>query len=385
LGNFNTIRIDRWTQQYSKQIDIALLILGFTLGANYFALLRISGFREIGIDFSATYYDVHWSSPTLTGLLIGTSISLLEFRVFPRLLRGIRQPYRVLIRAAVSSLTIVANAALLYTVTDLLTHRYSFAYAAQQAGLFIISPTFITLFIFLILLGITLSFLRAVGNRFGHGILINYLLGKYREPIEEYRIFMFIDLNKSTSIAEQLGHVRYSRFLNKCFSDLSSLLTRYDAEVYQYVGDEAVVTWNMHYLKNQVQPIFLFFAFEELLRKQRAMYQEKFGVVPTFKAALNAGAVVVTELGTHRRELVYHGDVLNTASRVLELGSRTQKKLLVTSHLYPMLEGQEGFNVHYVSDLTLRGKSDRTTVYEVVPHTEESNRYSSGALPTVTG
>lgn len=296
-----------------------------------------------------------------------------------------RQPYRVIVRAAISSLIIIVNAALLYTATDLLTHKYSLAYSAQQAGSFIASPTFITLFIFLILLGITLSFIRTVGNRFGHGILINYLLGKYREPIEEHRIFMFIDLNKSTSIAERLGHVRYSRFLNTCFSDLSSLLTRYDAEVYQYVGDEAVVTWNMRYLKSQVQPVFMFFAFEELLRKQQTMYLEKFGVVPTFKAALNAGAVIVTELGTHRRELVYHGDVLNTASRVLELGSRTQKKLLVTSQLYSALANQKGFSVRYVSDLTLRGKSDRTTVYEVLSDPDWSDHRVLMAPSTTTG
>lgn len=383
MGNFDTIQIDRWTQKYSKQIDVILVILGFTIGINYFTLLRLGGFREIGVNFSLADYGIHWSIPTINGLLIGVSLSFLEFNVFPRLLVGVRRHTRFFVRAGVFLLVIVLNATLLNIMSQVFFFNHSLAYSVQQAYLFLSSSTFTAMVIFLLLLGTALSFFRSVGNRFGHGILINYLSGKYHEPVEENRVFMFIDLNNSTGIAEKLGHTRYSRFLNKCFSDLSLLLIQYNAEVYQYVGDEAVVTWNMRYLKDQGQPVDLFFAFEALLREQRAMYLEKFGVVPTFKAALNAGAVIVTELGTRRRDLVYHGDVLNTASRVLELGSRTQKKLLITSHLYSALANQDKFCVRYVSDLTLRGKKDRTTVYEVLPNVEQNNN-NVIPLPAVT-
>lgn len=62
-------------------------------------------------------------------------------------------------------------------------------------------------------------------------------------PIEEDRTFMFLDLNNSTGIAERLGHVKYSRFLQKCFDDLNQVLQKYDAQIYQYVDDEVVLTW----------------------------------------------------------------------------------------------------------------------------------------------
>jgi len=42
-------------------------------------------------------------------------------------------------------------------------------------------------------------------TKFGEGNLFNMIRGKYQTPREEQRIFMFLDLNSSTTIAEKLG------------------------------------------------------------------------------------------------------------------------------------------------------------------------------------
>ena len=47
---------------------------------------------------------------------------------------------------------------------------------------------------------------------------------------------MFLDLVGSTKIAERLGHKTYSRFIRHCFHDLTDIVLRYKAEIYQYVG-----------------------------------------------------------------------------------------------------------------------------------------------------
>ena len=355
----------RLIRKYPQQVDVALLILGFTLGANYFALLRISGLWEIAADFSLADMGFHWSTPTVAGLLMGTSMSWLEFRVLPRLLWGRPRYQKVPLRMVTFFLAILLNAVLVLVGTGVIIYGHPLAQSVALAQNFIFSTFFVTLLVFLMLLGITLSFLRAVSSRFGPGILINYILGHYQEPREEYRVFMFVDLNGSTRLAEQLGHTRYSRFLNKCFSDLSSLLVAYDAEIYQYVGDEAVITWSDHHLRDRTQPIRLFFAFEDLLRQHRADYLNKFGQSPTFKASVHAGSVIVTELGVHRKELAYHGDVLNTAARMLELCSRQGKWLLVTTSFAEALTDHPEWTVALVANLVLRGKYDRTAVYSV--------------------
>ena len=352
-------------KQFPKQVDVGLLIMGFTLGANFFVFLKLGGIQDLGIDFSSLSEGFHWSNATIAGLMIGISLSVMEFKVLPLLPARLPCYLVVLARITLFSLSIVLSAALVHTLADLLYYGDSFAQSLSKTRQFIFSTFFLTLFIYLMLLGMSLNFLRAVGNRFGHGILINYLLGKYKEPVEENRIFMFIDLNGSTKIAEKLGHTKYSRFLNKCFIDLSSLLPKYDAEIYQYVGDEAVVTWNMNRLKDHTKPAFLFFAFERLLQRNEKDYLGKFGVPPTFKASINAGPVIVTELGIRRKELAYHGDVLNTASRVLELCNKLKKRLLTTSTLFDAFKKDQSLSINFVSDLVLRGKNDKTAVYGV--------------------
>ncbi|MCP4713222.1 MAG: hypothetical protein GY869_31715, partial [Planctomycetes bacterium] len=86
-------------------------------------------------------------------------------------------------------------------------------------------------------------FILQVSDKFGQGVLVNFLLGKYHQPKEEERIFMFLDLKSSTTYAEKLGHLRYSRLIQDCFFDITEVILRHDAVIYQYVGDEVILSW----------------------------------------------------------------------------------------------------------------------------------------------
>ncbi|MBL7746247.1 MAG: hypothetical protein JNM19_02365, partial [Chitinophagaceae bacterium] len=50
-------------------------------------------------------------------------------------------------------------------------------------------------------------------TKFGEGNMWNMISGKYQTPKTEQRIFMFVDLNASTTIAEKLGDERYHQLL----------------------------------------------------------------------------------------------------------------------------------------------------------------------------
>ena len=58
---------------------------------------------------------------------------------------------------------------------------------------------------------------------------------------------MFLDMKSSTTIAEQLGHVRFYTLLNELFHEISQPVLQTKAEIYQYVGDEVVLTWEMEH------------------------------------------------------------------------------------------------------------------------------------------
>ena len=103
---------------------------------------------------------------------------------------------------------------------------------------------------------------RQINLFLGSNNLWKLFSGKFYNPHEEERIFMFLDLVGSTTIAEKLGHKTYSHFLRHCFHDLTEIVLKYQAEIYQYVGDEVVLSWKEKNGLERMNCIKTFFAFE---------------------------------------------------------------------------------------------------------------------------
>jgi len=66
-------------------------------------------------------------------------------------------------------------------------------------------------------------------------------MSKYLKPKDEKRIFMFLDLKSSTTIAEEIGHRRYFEFISDFIADVTTPILNNHGEIYQYVGDEIVI------------------------------------------------------------------------------------------------------------------------------------------------
>ncbi|MGV8816001.1 MAG: hypothetical protein ACOH2D_18025 [Gelidibacter sp.] len=52
------------------------------------------------------------------------------------------------------------------------------------------------------------SFIRLANDKFGKGIIFKMLIGRYKNPREVDKIFMFLDLKSSTMLVEQLGNLK---------------------------------------------------------------------------------------------------------------------------------------------------------------------------------
>lgn len=208
-------------------------------------------------------------------------------------------------------------------------------------------------------------FILQINEKFGQGVLLNFLLGKYHKPKEDKRIFMFMDLKSSTTYAEKLGHIKYSQLIQDCFFDLTDIVLSYEAKIYQYVGDEVVLSWDVDKGINHENCLKTFFAYDNLLKSKSAYYKNKYGVVPEFKAGLNLGAVTVAEVGEIKKELAYHGDVLNTASRIQSTCNEYQKKILVSEQIKTLFEKQPTYGFEFLGDIILRGKEKSVNIYAV--------------------
>jgi adenylate cyclase len=209
-------------------------------------------------------------------------------------------------------------------------------------------------------------FILQTSEKFGQGVLINFMLGKYHRPKEENRIFMFMDLKSSTTYAEELGHIKYSQFIQDCFYDINDIITKYKGGIYQYVGDEVVVEWNIRQGIKDGNCINMFFAFDQLLQHKSEYYKSKYGVIPEFKAGLNLGIVTVAEVGVIKKELAYHGDVINTASRIQNKCNDLQKKVLISESTKSHLKDQPGLSFNFLGKFQLKGKMAPIGIYEAI-------------------
>jgi adenylate cyclase len=228
------------------------------------------------------------------------------------------------------------------------------------------SPRLLTsLLIFLILSFLGLAFLLEVRRKVGPGNLGALLTGRYHRPREEDRIFLFLDLKGSTTIAERLGHARYSQFIRHCFHDLTESVLLFQAEVYQFVGDEVVLTWPRARRQAVSNSLDTFFAFQERLAERQAWYQSEFGVAPEFRGGVEEGSVTATEVGDIKREIAFHGDALNTAARLLELCREYDSAILVSGSIQERIAGETGMRTELQGEITLRGKQEPVTVYGV--------------------
>ncbi len=210
-------------------------------------------------------------------------------------------------------------------------------------------------------LGVT--FVYQMIQKMGRKVFWRFVTGKYHHPREEDRIFMFLDLKSSTSIAEKIGHKLFSGLISDCYHDLTRPLLETQGEVYQYVGDQVVLTWPTAKGILKANCVRCFYLFEEQIKERKAYYIEKYGMVPSFKAGMHCGRVMTTQVGDLKSELVYHGDVVNTASRLEAECNRMEQKLLLSMDLYQLLRSQNTYHYAYLEPIHLRGKKQGLPVY----------------------
>jgi adenylate cyclase len=226
-------------------------------------------------------------------------------------------------------------------------------------GWWIHDKDFWAVMLYVLASSITFSFIRIASDKFGRGVLVKMLMGTYKKPREENQIFMFLDLKSSTAIAEQLGHFKYSQFIQDCFYDLNEIVPKYEAEIYQYVGDEVVLTWEYKKGLANNNCVTLFFEFQRLLLSKTDYYMNKYRTLPEFKAGIHGGTLMAAEVGVVKKELAYHGDVINTTARIQALCNRYRQKVIISESLMNSLSLNTNYQQVSLGELSLKGRQQK--------------------------
>ena len=298
------------------------------------------------------------------GILLGTLFILIDQLTEKKIFRRKSFGFNIILKSALYLLALVIVCISIY-------YLFSFfeLVTAEQLDILqslLSTKSILSALIYYASFILMMNFILYINKKLGPGSLIDLLTGKYYHPKNEELIFLFLDLQGSTTLAEKLGHNEYSTFIKECVHELTPIIQKYNARVYQYVGDEVVLFWDKKEGFHQENCLNTFFEFIASLKQREDYYMSKYGVVPIFKAGMDSGVVAATEIGDIKREIAFHGDVLNTAARLEKKCNKFNEKLIVTQHVADQIQSNNIYKFKFLSNLPLRGKTESIKFYSVV-------------------
>lgn len=151
---------------------------------------------------------------------------------------------------------------------------------------------------------------------------------------------MFIDLKDSTPIAEKLSTILYFKFIRDFIYHVSNALNEYGGRIYQYVGDEVVVSW-MFDPGNTRKCMSALIEARKNLQKHSEHFRRVYGMVPEFRVGIHCGEVTVGEIGVIKKDLAMSGDTMNTTARIRSACSELNQKFVVSKSFMDNIDLKE--------------------------------------------
>jgi len=360
------LKINRKARSYL--INIINSTIYWTLAMFLYVVLRTFGIEEAGESLKIKHddFEIDFIVTITGGLILGIAFGVLDIFLDREKIRKRPSGFIILIRS-ILHITVITIAA--YVIVIVISQfdagikmRAKYSYSFYNL---ISSRDFMVFLIYSWVVSMLMSLIKQINLKFGPGNLLRFMLGTYHHPKVEERIFMFLDMKSSTTYAERLGHIKYSKLIQDCFYYLTDVVIERRVEIYHYVGDEAILTWRVESGLEDANCIRAYFDFARILEGKEAYFFEHYSICPEFKAGVNIGLATVAEVGEIKRELHFHGDVLNTAARIQGECNKYNKRLLISEDLNRRLSQEIDLNIELIGSISLKGKETNVNVYSV--------------------
>lgn len=302
------------------------------------------------------------------GIIYGLSISVTEIYFIEKRFRRLKFSTSVILRSLIYIFIFICILLIILKINMGIQNNEQFQKNVQKFGdlkTFFESKTFFIMLSTCVIMVFFINFIRQINRLMGQNVLLNYVLGKYQLPLEEELIFMFLDLKSSTTIAEKIGLKKNHGLLNDFFHDMTDSILESKGRIYQYVGDEIVVTWAMKDGISNLNCINCFFKIKKKIELNKDVYLKNYNVFPEFKAGLHCGKVITGEIGDIKKDIVYHGDTVNTSSRIQYECNTYGKSLLASEKLIDRLDIQGKYKVTSMGKIMLKGKTEELELFSI--------------------
>lgn len=190
------------------------------------------------------------------------------------------------------------------------------------------------------------------------------LRGEYHNPKIENRIFLFLDLNDSTAIAEKLGSKKFFSMLRDFFSDITLPVLANGGEIYQYVGDEIVISWG-NTPENKLRCLKLIRNSFSLFKRAKKKYIRKYGSEPTFKVGVHSGEITAGFIGVVKKDLIYGGDTINTTARIRSMCKELDQSCILSEDFVHNFSFPSSYTIKPIGEIEIKGRKQPVKLYSL--------------------
>ncbi len=349
---------------------IAISIVTWTLSKQLFLSIKLWGLDDTVFYRADISVGLLFVSVLMSGIIDGFAFGLVDC-LFDTYFKTTRFAGRVAAKTLVNLAIGLSLTATLVPMFANLSDEIAKNIVAHMMAL----PNLIILSVYMLVITFLLQLSKAAALWIQTNDLLQ-ILSLPGDAVEEDRIFMFVDMKSSTMHAEQMGAARYSAFIRDCFVDMTKAADRTKAEIYQYVGDEVVFTWKTSDV-NFRRSIEHYYFFLQNLEARARYYKKHYNTIPQFKAGIHHGKVIRTQVGSLRKSIAFHGDVVNTASRIQGKCNELNRDLLVSTAILDGLP--EMYTADFEGAYQLKGKNQEINLFSIHP---PAGIISSGAAAT---
>ncbi|MFJ6322361.1 MULTISPECIES: adenylate/guanylate cyclase domain-containing protein [unclassified Rhizobium] len=233
-------------------------------------------------------------------------------------------------------------------------------------------------YLYAVLVTAVIIFVGRVRELLGRDVFLSLLTGRYRNPTQEERVFLFIDLVGSTAFAEEHGDLKTQEFLGAVFAAMAEPVRRHKGAIDDYIGDAALITWPLRRGLKNANCVRCVFNILNDIEANAETWLKSYGRVPRLRAALHGGSIVTAEIGVDHHKIAYFGDTVNTAARLESLCKTLERQVLISSDLAGRLDLPEAIIKEELGDHAVRGRDQHLGV--IALHTQDRQ-----ALKTANG
>ncbi len=178
---------------------------------------------------------------------------------------------------------------------------------------------------------------------------------------------LFADIRGFTSISEQLSAEEVTNILNVYFSAIAPIIENHNGILNKFMGDAVLAVFGEP-IKNENHAIDAVRCADAMLKKVKqlqAKWLDEGKPKIEIGIGISTGEAFVGNIGSEERlEYTVIGDTVNTASRIENYNKVYKTKFLISEETF--LRVQKYVDVIKIREVTIRGKSKKINIYEVL-------------------